>query len=158
MNRKQDRTREVAPSAPCPEELGRLVAELKRLVVSSRELEKPLSFFHDHLANTDAFMSLGIEASDAVLSQMAHAAARRVLPGFEVTVSLMFQLADHHLWHGALHGSRGEFAAFFYFDDLGVGAMHAVAAIGSTRNHFLRFTGVPVTSPIIPGLVERGQA
>lgn len=146
--------REAVPS----EDLSKLIDELKSLVVSSRDIQVPVGFFHDHVSNVDGFMSMSAQTSDEIVTKVVVTGVRRVIPDFEIQLPLTFQLADQHLWHGALHGSRGEFAAFFYFDDIHVGAMHLVPDMATPRNHFLRFSGVPITAPIIPGSVTRGQA
>ncbi|MBK7584852.1 MAG: hypothetical protein IPI67_32265 [Myxococcales bacterium] len=133
------------------------LATLEQLTIDSRDLSVPVTYFHDELASLDDLGRASRSANSELLSRIVEATLKRTLPGFEIAESAFFQIEALRFWHGFASGAKGEFAAFFYFEGIGVGVAHVVEkAIGGT-SHFVRFTGVPLSAPVLPGPVQRGQ-
>lgn len=134
------------------------VATLERLTTDSRELSVPVAYFHDELACLDDFIRAGRSGTPELLGQIVEAALKRALPAFEIAESAFFQLEALRFWHGFANGKNQEFAAFYYFEGIGVGVAHVIERASASNTHFVRFSGVPLNAPVLPGPVTRGQA
>ncbi|MCK6532391.1 MAG: hypothetical protein L6Q84_05395 [Polyangiaceae bacterium] len=133
------------------------VAKLEQLTIDSRDLSVPVAYFHDELACLDDFVRASRSEKPELLDRIVEATLKRTLPGFEIRESVFLRLEALGFWHGFARGANQEFAAFYYFEGIGVGVAHVVEQLLGGKNHFIRFTGVPLSGPVLPGPVERGQ-
>ncbi len=139
-------------------DLEKKLEKLRRLTLESVEIKKAVECFHDDLAMREEFLTLGVTGQNPLLEEIVRAAARKAVPNFTVTAFRMIHLPEHHFWHGSAAASQSGFAVFYYFDAMGVGSCQLSPSVTSSESHFVRFSGVPLDQPVLPGKVTRGQS
>lgn len=133
------------------------LATLERLTIDSHDLSVPITYFHDEVAGLDVFARESRTGDPGLISQIVEASLKRTLPDFETAESGFYYLEAFRLWHGFASGAKQEFAAFYYFEDIAVGVAHVAEKLLNGKSQFIRFSGVPINAPVLPGSVTRGQ-
>jgi hypothetical protein len=133
------------------------LAKLEQLTVDSRDLSVPVAYFHDEVASHDDFARASRSEKPEILDRIVEATLKRTLPSFEIAESAFFRFEALRFWHGFASGAHQEFAVFYYFEGIGVGVAHVTDKVLGGESHFVRFSGVPLSGPVLPGPVQRGQ-
>lgn len=131
-------------------DLARL-AQLKELILHTRELSNVWEFFLDNFGESPEFIALGERARDPFLETVLCQVAEHLL-GHPIDPNelLLTALPNHHFIHG---GSifDGSVVNVVYFDDVRSGVAIVIKAWDTSQTHYARFgvrptTGIPKPS------------
>ena len=134
------------------------IETLRQSVKSASDLEEPWNLFHDELAMSAEFMTMGAPKASGVLLDVIAKAASNVLgePGTAVRVASI-HLKKQRMWHGCC-SLAGRPIVWFYFEDLEIGLAGILSSLTGGKVDLIRFTCVKLRGPAWRGGRARAKA
>jgi len=120
------------------------ILQLRKLLMTAKDLEQVSEYFHDVLVPDDAFIASGTRSSNARLLTALQAVLERVAPEGKLGTPLIIRLDPQALCHGYSTWGRGH-VVFFYFEQLDLGFCSYARSLCCAEVTFLRFNLTNVT-------------
>jgi hypothetical protein len=114
------------------------VAQLRKLLMTAKELDEVAEYFHEQLVPDEAFITCGARASNPRLLTALQAVLERVAPDGKLGTPLIIRLDQQALYHGYTSWGVGH-VVFFYFEQLDVGFCSYSRNLSSAQVTLLRF-------------------
>jgi len=120
--------------------------QLQNLTLHATEISDAMTYFLDHFAEDDAFLSGGERCDTSELQPILAGALRTVVgDSVKITGLLPVRIVGEAFVHGGF-GVNGQMAMFFYFESLRTGVIGLTDRSG--KSHFIRFrTSAPIPTP-----------
>ena len=114
--------------------------DLKKKLVTAKDLSEVGNYFFDHLGEDSDFLDLGKPGRNAVLEAFIAALGRQLCGGkCTITKLLLIQVPGTHFIHGGCF-LNGRLANVIYFDDIEVGLLCLVPTKPGGDTVFSRFS------------------
>jgi hypothetical protein len=120
------------------------VIDLKRKLMTEKDLHSIWVFFLDHLGENVQFLDSCQKTQDEFVEGLVEQVASQLFPGNgEITGLWLKRLPDHSMIHGAFFaGAR--ISAVFYFEDVQAGMIAFCGLRRGEESKFIRFSGKPL--------------
>jgi hypothetical protein len=143
------------PSAPRklepPMDLA-LLHTLKSKLTFGTEFQEAQSYFFDHFAEDEEFLSLGARFEDPFLKSLLETVAAQLF-GRETKIDdlLLIRLKEQYFIHGNCF-LGGRVATILYFEDVEQGLLSIIWSMSPPETRFVRFSRKPMTRRAEPSL------
>ncbi|MCP4702432.1 MAG: hypothetical protein GY862_37065 [Gammaproteobacteria bacterium] len=119
---------------------------LKEKLLAAQDFDDPWNYFFEEFGMNPAFMRVGTQTKNAVLSKIVETVGREISYGKgKISNLLLVEIKEHQFIHGAGF-FQGKMATVIYFSDIDMG-LFAVMSDGPGHNIFLaRFSSVKMES------------
>ncbi|HKO51925.1 MAG TPA: hypothetical protein VJV79_29655 [Polyangiaceae bacterium] len=123
---------------PADDRIDAKISQLRKLLLSAKDLDEVSEYFHNVLVPDDAFIVAGARGSNARLLTALQAVLERVAPEGKLGTPLSIRLQQQAFCHGYTTWGAGH-AVFFYFEQLDLGFCSYSRSLSSAEVTFLRF-------------------
>lgn len=129
-----------------------LLSTLKQKLIRGTEFQEAQTYFFDHFAEDEEFLSLGQRHEDSLLKALLTTVTSQVF-GQETEFDdlLLIRLKEHYFIHGnGIVGGR--VATVLYFEDIEQGLLSIVWSFTPPETRFVRFSRKPLPRTNEPSL------
>lgn len=143
---------------PPPSDLLDRIEELRRRFVAARDFSAAFVHFDDEVASCPDLFPSSDGRRNAQLQAAIETCAQGVVPTFELSHHVMFEVRGTGFWHGIGHGRR-DHVYFFYFASIRMGLVALCNPMDPQHTvHYMRFSLVEPVGLTVPSAVVRGSA
>lgn len=120
------------------------VVELKKKLMTEKELHVVWTFFLDHLGENIAFLDACVPAKNEFVMALVRQLAAKLFPGNdELQHEWLKAMPEHSMIHGSFFVG-GRISAVIYFEDLQAGMIAFCGLRRGEEHKFIRFSGKPI--------------